>query len=170
MMYVQSGQFEKLYEQYGSRVYAYFSSCFGGDSAEDCTQQTFLKIWKAMNRPGFFPPYRWNAWIFRIAVNVKNDHLREKLKRGETVSLLESDDPSDDGSEKRLLEQEAVSEALFALKEEDREILIFKYNGLKSAEIGRILGLSSSAARSRIAAAKERFRESLKKRGVDPDE
>lgn len=170
MMYLQSGQFDRIYEAYCSRVYAYFSSCFGSDWAEDCTQQTFLKIWKAMNRPGFFPPYRWNAWIFRIAVNVKNDCLRDELKRGETVSYLEIDQPSEEISEKRLLEQEAVSGALSALKEEEREVLLLKYNGLKSAEIGRMMGISASAARSRLAAAKDRFRGNLIKRGVDPDE
>lgn len=169
MIPLQSGQFERLYEQYNSKVHAYFSSCFGKDSAEDCTQQTFLKIWKAMNRPGFFPPYHWSAWIFRIAINVKNDYLREKLKRGDTVSFLESDEPSDDAAEKRLLDQEAVFGALSDLKKEDREVLLLKYNGLTSTEIGRILRLPPSTVRSRIAGAKGQFKKKLKKYGMDPE-
>ena len=44
-----------------------------------------LQVWKSIyNYPGFFPESR-RAWIFRIAVNVKNDALRLKQRSVPTV-------------------------------------------------------------------------------------
>jgi DNA-directed RNA polymerase specialized sigma24 family protein len=44
-------RFNGIYEQFARKVYAYFSSGFGPDVAEDLSQQTFLMsgaIWKAI--------------------------------------------------------------------------------------------------------------------------
>ena len=54
---------------------------------------------------------------------------------------------------------EAVRSALEALSEDDRDIvLMHAWDGLSSAQIGTILGITTNAAAVRLSRAQERFR------------
>lgn len=156
--------FEALYETYFSKVYSYFSLCFNAQKAQDYTQQTFLNVWKALCRPGLFVENE-RAWIFRIAVNVKNDALRQKQRQVPTQELLESIPAS--GEQDALVESVEISQAFSGLSQEDRDILLMKNMGLTSVEIAKVLKLSASAVRSRLAAARRRFSQILREKGVE---
>lgn len=161
-------QFDALYDALHRPVYAYFSTCFGPHAAEDLTQLTFLRVWRHLQANPVFTPDNARAWVFRIAVNCKNDWLRRKQREGTPLALPEQQ-PSGDPSPDQLDEAAAVSAALGRLSDADRDLLLLKNLGLTSEELGRLLHLSASAVRSRTAAAKKRFVQTLRECGVELD-
>lgn len=158
--------FDSLYEQHFSKVYSYFSVCFGKESAEDLSQQVFLKLWNQLLKPDFIQPDDWKAWIFSIAVNLKNDFLRQKYRRGESLPFDEMQDLPERESEEGLLKSIAISRALTSLKLEEKELLLLKNSGFTSSEIGSLLGISDSTVRSRYSTAKKHFKERLQEGGI----
>ena len=158
--------FQTVFTLHYPAIHRYFCACFNRAAAEDLSQSVFAALWKQMQNPDFDEPDNWRAWIFRAAVNRKNDYLRHQLRREPTVSLYEETDHAgaDEGEETDL--RLSVQAAMRALKEADREILLLKQLGFSSEESGELLGISASAARSRLAKAKERFQEKLAERGV----
>lgn len=158
--------FQSVFSQYYTPVFRYFSACFNRQAAEDLTQGVFASLWNQMQKDSFTEPDNWRAWLFRSAVNRKNDHLRQKQQQGQTVELFEETDRvgADEGEQNDL--RLSVQAAMRVLNGTDREILALKQLGFSSEESGELLGISASAARSRLAKAKEHFKEKLTERGV----
>ncbi len=162
--------FQTVYDRFAGRVFAYFSSGFGPDAAEDLTQQTFLNVWRYLCGWNHPEPDSWKAWIFHAARNVRNDFLRARLARPDPVPYDDALDPDADGPSADLVEQIAVRTAFRRLRPEDQDLLLYRANGLNSKEIGSILGRSASAVRSRMQQARDRFRAELADCGVCTDE
>lgn len=148
--------FESLYEKWFSPVFAYFSVCLGSDLAEELSQETFMRVWTKCSQTA---PDNWQAWIFRIAVNLKNDRLREKYKNTDLHSQIENN--LDLKETEKLDSSLEVKEAFAALNSDDREILSLKAAGFSSDEIGELLGMTASGARSRLQRAKRNFLHNL---------
>lgn len=158
--------FDILFKEHFSKIYAYFSVCFGKESAEDLSQQVFLKLWNQLIQPNFTQPDSWKAWLFSVAVNVKNDFLRQKYRHGDNLEYDDMQDVPHDQNEEALLKSIQINQALVNLKMEEKELLLLKHNGFTSAEIGRLLGLSDSAVRSRYSTAKKHFKQRLQEGGI----
>jgi RNA polymerase sigma-70 factor (ECF subfamily) len=157
--------FDKLYNDFSKRVYAYHSACVGSDNAADLTQQTFLNIWRSIN--GIHTePDSYQAWVFRIAVNVKNDFLRKKQRNPMPLEYneeLDNELKQDDYMTETLM----VKTALSHLSDSQLEVLLLNNMGLDSEETGKILQLSASAVRSRLVKARCEFRKKLQNCGVN---
>lgn len=148
--------FESLYEKWFSPVYAYFSVCLGSDAAQELSQETFMRVWSRCFQT---PPDNWQAWIFRIAVNLKNDRLREKYKNADLNSRMENS--GDINKTENLDSSLEVREAFASLSADDREILSLKAAGFSGDEIGGLLGMTASGARSRLQRARKNFLHNL---------
>ncbi len=150
--------FDTVYDALFSDVFAYFNVCFGPQEAEDLCQEAFLRVWRAIDEEK--PPDNWRAWVFRCAVNLKNDHLRRayqtRLFQPLDETLPDADRPDDPA---RL----AVQQAFAALEKDERELLALKAFGFRSEELGAMLGVTASAARTRLQKAKAHFAEQLDK-------
>ncbi len=163
----QQTVFEGIYRGFQPSLHRYFRSCFDWDTADDLCQQLFLKLWLYQVQNPDFVPKNWRAWLFRAAVNLKNDHIRLLKALPQTFELIENEDSLadplllPDGVDAHV-DQLAVRQALFALKERDRDLILLKYIGFSSGEIGKMLDLSASAVRSRSVTARERFAKELK--------
>lgn len=150
--------FDELYGHFSRRIYGYFKKDFGADDAEELTQETFMKLWLYMLAHPAADIVKPKSLIFKIAKNVRADKLRKKTP---AFFSLEEDcefafavtDAFFDEVENRI--------ALFQLPESERRLLQMYAAGYKSREIGKVLGISASAARSRIAAAREKLNEYL---------
>ncbi len=168
MMTNKEQLFESIYLNFQPQLYRYFATCFGSNDAEDLCQQLFMKIWLYQVQNPHFVPKNWRAWLFRAAVNLKNDHIRFLKALPQTFELIENEDsPIDplllpDGTDAQI-DGLAVKAALYDLKDRDRDLILLKYMGFSSGEIGSMLNLSASAVRSRSVTAKERFSKALKK-------
>lgn len=160
--------FDDIYGEHAPRVYAYFALCFGRDTAADLTQQTFTQAWTYLRR-GQPPPDNVRAWIFRVAVNVKNDYLRRKQHMPPFLDLDGRGAPAAQ-VEEDVVNALAVRTAFAQLSAAHREVLLLKQMGLTSEEIARAAGLSSSAVRSRMAAARKQFQRALQDCGVMTDD
>lgn len=161
--------FDSVYGLYFRKVYAYFSAAFGASQAEDLAQQVFLKLWRYLSKGDAVEPDHWQAWIFRVAVNEKNDYLR---KRQRTAPQSEYNDALENMQVDRResdIETIAVKQAFARLLPEERELLTLKSVGFSSVEIGELYELSDSTVRSRLAVAKKNFRMKLLENGVNCD-
>lgn len=159
--------FSSLTQLYLRRVGQYFNACFPRDTAEDLTQQVFLKLWGYLESGPEQEPDSWKAWLFRVAVNEKNDFLRKKQRMGSTVELEEAEGVPSGRDSFATEEQIAVRQAMAGLAREDRELLVLKSIGFNSREIGVLQGLPDSTVRSRMASARKHFAEALERNGVD---
>lgn len=168
MMTNREQLFESIYLGFQPSLYRYFATCFSENDAEDLCQKLFLKLWLYQVQNPDFVPNNWRAWLFRAAVNLKNDHIRLLRALPQTFELIENEDsPADpfllpDGVNSQI-DQLCVRQALYTLKERDRDLILLKYMGFSSGEIGAMLNLSASAVRSRSVTARERFAKQLKK-------
>ncbi len=158
----RTAAFQAVYEELFDDVYAYFNLCFGVAEAEDLAQEIFLKVWQQTEKEE--PPNSWRAFVFRCAVNLKNDVLRRKYaKANATEALLkQTAEPmaTDD------LEHISVQNALTTLPLEERELLALKSFEFTSDEIGALLSITPSTVRGRLQKAKAHFKEALEKEEV----
>ena len=125
-----------LYVSYSHNIYGYVRSIVRDDhEAEDVTQHVFAKLITAIVRYDdrgvpFF------AWLLRFARNVAIDHLRANRLTPTEVVL----DP-DESSEADLDRVHTVRDALAALPQEQREVVILRHVvGLTPGEIADRMG------------------------------
>ena len=153
--------FEDLYRRSVRRVYAYVASMLRDPSAaEEVTAQAFERAYR---KRATFRPGRGSreAWLFGIARNAALDELRARRRRAALETDLE--DPwcaapaeSPEAEERRL----TVRAALATLEPRERDLLALKFaGGLRNEEIARVLGVSRSAAGTRLHRAMEKLRE-----------
>jgi RNA polymerase sigma-70 factor (ECF subfamily) len=154
------------YESYGRSLYNYLRfHVVSADEAEDLTAEVFLRALRHFSKfdAALGTP---KAWLFRIAQNVLRDHQRQARRRTMLPLArfrdLEYQSPS---PEERLLWEEEVARLLSAVAElspKDREIIGLCYaSDLSVAEVGELLGLNGSAARTRLWRALRRLRKVL---------
>ena len=155
---------EALLVSFAPRVYGLLVRLVGRpDVAEDLMQETMLRAYRSFDT--YRPEGKFQAWIFRIAVNLARDWIRRR--RHEPSTSLEAEgDPldvapaahlppdarMDRGERARLVEQ-----ALARLPEADRQILLMRYYGeLAFKDIARATGepLGTVLARAHRALAK----------------
>lgn len=137
--------------------------------ALDLAQETFVRLYRHRDR--YRPGARFTTWMFQIALNLARDHAR-KLGRRRTDSLdgappaivagLASASPAPDVSARRAEEIAAVREAVAALPEELREVLVlFEYQDFSHAEIADTVGCTPKAVETRLYRAREKLRAAL---------
>jgi RNA polymerase sigma factor (sigma-70 family) len=144
--------FAALYERTFPRVYAYVASLLRDrSSAEDVTAQAFERAYR---RRASYRARRGSheAWLFGIARNAALDELRRRKRRAR-LETEPADDvaPDTDEQVELALRRETVRAAMGALDGRERDLLALKFSGgLSNAEIATVLGLSETAAGTRL--------------------
>jgi RNA polymerase sigma-70 factor (ECF subfamily) len=161
-----TGAFRRLFDKYKGPVMGYLQQSVSSHRlAEELTQETFLKIYRA--RESYEPRASFASWLWTIARNQCLDHLR---KRGEV--LLDGTQEGDDspgafleqvadvreGAEELLLQaatRSEIDEALAGIARPQREALLLRTMGeLSYQEIADQLGVTVLAVKSLIVRAK----------------
>lgn len=140
-------------EVYYDRIFRYCYYRVGERSiAEDLTQEAFLKF---LNSDSEQP----ERYLYTIAKNLCIDEYRRK----HPSSLEDEDEPADRSVlEDSLVEKETIRNALDALSDEERELVILRYvNDEPLSEICKLTGLSRFAVYRRCNEAKNRLKELL---------
>ncbi len=114
------------------------------DDAEDLAQRAFIN---ASQRAGGWRGGSFKSWLFRIAVNLAKNHLRDtaRFDRSEEAQERErhSTDPDAEARLARAQQQRALREAVARLPRRQREVLLLRIDGdLAFAEIARTLGIT----------------------------
>ena len=157
-----------------------FQLCFGmvrnPDDARDLTQETFVKVYRNLDK--FEGNSAFYTWAYRIARNVTIDHLR-RARRHRSVEYNDAigrdDDESIDDtflsrplnlnparvvSRRELLDK--INEAALSLSEIHREVITLReVEGLSYQEIADRLEISIGTVMSRLHHARRRMQEYL---------
>ncbi len=132
------------------------------DTALDLVQDAFIRAYERLDQCR--DADRVRSWLFRIFRNAMLDWAKN-VRRTET-SLLDVEEPADeeDFGERHAL-REALGAALAGLPPILREAFLLRHElGHSYEEIAEIAGTSLSAAKMRVARARDALREAL-----DPD-
>lgn len=156
----ESEVFADVYSKNQNLVRSVIFQIAGQSHIHDLVQETFIKVWK--NLPQFRHQSEMSSWIYRIAVNVALDHLRQNKKIIYTDDLeLEIDDPAFD-LEKELSDKELVAYGLKSLSPDHRTVIVLSvYQDLTQSEIAKILQVSEGTIKSRLHYAKEHLKQHL---------
>jgi RNA polymerase sigma-70 factor (ECF subfamily) len=165
-----------LIEKYQAMV---FRTCMGfahnKDDADDLTQEVFVNAYQAL--PKFKRESAFSTWLYRIAVNISLNHVRNSTKwnifqrmdgirssekRKENINIaIDFTNP-----EQILIEEEHrtfVKKMLGSLPKNQRTALVLsKYDELSQKEIAEIMNTTEGAVEALIQRAKANLRKKLK--------
>jgi len=133
---------------YSGRVYGLlYRQCGNSDLAEEMTQATFAKVVSKL--ADYDEQGRFEAWLFRVAVNRLRDELRRRKRHAVAVDF-DSTPPEalgrfvDDPTPQQRMEHDervgALKAAMDDLPDADRELLELRYTAeLSFAQIAQVL-------------------------------
>jgi len=137
--------FGELYDIFIDRIYRYvFYQVKDKMTAEDITEEVFLKAWKAI-RSCKGREKTFSSWLYRIAHNQMINTLRS-MKKFTPLEKVEISDPKQEiGAD---MEHQELLKTLDCLPEKQKQIIVLKFiEGLDNREIGKIMGKSEGAIR-----------------------
>jgi len=161
--------FGRIVIAHQGRVFGYLGR-MGIDraTAEDIAQDTFLRVWRNAGR---FDPRRGAlaTWIVAIARNLALTHLARpgrgiEIADDDSAAAAASELPQPDAHLGTRQRRERLRLALHQLSPADRSLLAASYSDdLGLADIARIEGCSTGAAKVRLHRARIRLRHILEK-------
>ena len=166
-----TGAFGVLVERYMRRAYYAALGLVGSpDDAMDLSQEAFARAFHARDR--LDPERPFYAWLYQILRRLCFNFVRDRRTRRQGVQaasnwLVDQASARNEGGnpEKTLARAEAkrlVTQALEALADRDREILVLKeFEGLRYREIAELLGIPIGTVMSRLYSARQRLAAAL---------
>jgi RNA polymerase sigma-70 factor (ECF subfamily) len=165
--------FDLLFRRHRRGVFSFTSRMVGdGATAEDLTQECFLRVWRARER--YQPTAAFRTWLFTIVRRLALDEL--KRRQAFPVSLA-TEIAEDDfagtvepfsGVDPRHPQEivmarelaRVLDRALRELPEEYREAAILRdVEGLSYEEIAQVLGCPLGTVKSRLNGARKRLQQ-----------
>ena len=144
--------FERLYRTHMDRVYGLCMRMTRDPAtAEDCTQQTFIKAWSAL--PRFERRSSFSTWLHRIAVNVV---LGLRRSRKTELPPAPEEDPEDVAvTFDTPLEVDDIEAAIGDLPPGARDVLILSgIYGYSHGEIAAMLDIAEGTSKTQLHRAR----------------
>ena len=152
--------FEQLYRRHVGKVHGVIVRLVGGHGAraEDLTQETFVRVWRAL--PEFRFESALSTWLHRMAVNTALMELRsrragprwEEEVDGDDVAML---DPREQGPALRM----DLERAIGTLPPRARAVLVLHdVEGWKHEEISASLGMAVGSSKAQLHRARQLLR------------
>ena len=163
--------FASLYRMHYERVFRYCCRrLFNRHDAEEVTSTVFFRVMRTIstfegNSDGF------RSWLYRIATNAVNDHLKTGKRRAEAViNAAQQYDrgtafaaESDDELRRKNL---AVKQAILSLKPKYQTVITLRFfEKMRLVEIAKILGKNPATIRTQLARALSRLQKELRAGG-----
>jgi RNA polymerase sigma-70 factor (ECF subfamily) len=158
--------FAQLYRMHYELVFRYCARrLFNRHAAEDATSTVFLKVLRKLgsfegNSQGF------RNWLYSIATNAINDHLRTKARRADAIrtAAQESSCSIFPGSDTDLQEiNVALKRAVLALQPKYQTVITLRFfEKMRLVEIAEILNQKPATIRSQLSRALKRLRKELR--------
>jgi RNA polymerase sigma-70 factor (ECF subfamily) len=137
--------FGELYNVYLGQIYRYiFYQVKDRMTAEDITEEVFLKAWKSI-KSCKGKEKTFASWLYRIAHNHMINILRN-TKKFIPIEEVEITDPKQEiGAD---IENQEILKILGYLPENQKQIILLKFiEGMNNKEIGKIMGKTEGAIR-----------------------
>jgi RNA polymerase sigma-70 factor (ECF subfamily) len=158
--------FRTLVVTYQRRVYdlvwRLLSTSPSQDRVEDLTQETFVRVFRALERFDPAGAARLSTWILTIATRVALSELRRRPPTSvplESVAELEGGDSS---AARRVRLGRAIALAIGALEPKQRVVLVLReYHGFDYQEIADALDVRLDTVKSRLSRARATMRGAL---------
>jgi RNA polymerase sigma-70 factor (ECF subfamily) len=167
--------FEELFAQYQRGIYnAIYQMVRSESDAADLTQDVFVRAHRAL--PRLQAPEAFPSWLFRIAVNLSRNFIRDST-RVRTESLDRFVDESEEGTGQRDVAdrsgdpgviaqtrdmQERVRLAVESLSQDHRLVVTLHHlQDMPVEEIARVMGCSVGTVKSRLSRARDHLRRKL---------
>jgi RNA polymerase sigma-70 factor (ECF subfamily) len=156
--------FEELVGRYYDRIFRLAHGMAGPSSAADLVQETFLAALRSMRN--FRGESQLSTWLISILRHQYSIFLRQRKRQPEPLvgvhGRVTVPSPDQEGKDDGL---RRIFERVKDLPEELREtLLLFHVEGLRYAEIARVLGCPIGTVRSRLFEARERLRKMCESR------
>jgi RNA polymerase sigma-70 factor (ECF subfamily) len=149
------------------------------DDAADVTQEVFVRVLRSVR--GFRGDAAFGTWLHRITVNAALSAMRKRSRRPllgieaigmpgreRGIDLLDQDAGPEERAERAELLARAEA-AVAALPESARTVVVLRdVEGLSTAEVAAMTGLSETAVKVRLFRARERLRAALTDTTVTP--
>ena len=152
--------FERLYRTHMERVYGLCMRMTRDPaSAEDCTQQTFIKAWGTL--PRFERRSSFATWLHRIAVNTVLGVRRSR--KSELPAAPSEEDPEDAAfTFDTPVEVDDIEAAIGGLPEGARDVLVLSgIYGYSHAEIAAMLNIAEGTSKTQLHRARLLLRDRL---------
>jgi RNA polymerase sigma-70 factor (ECF subfamily) len=164
-------EFLRAYEEHVSDVYGFFAYRAGSRlDAEDLTQLTFERAWKAWGRYDARRA-KVTTWLLAIARNTyvdfrRRDRSQQRLQFDE--DLLGEAAAGAPGPEARLGPAPNLAAAIGRLRQREREVVALRIGGdLQTDEIAALLEISVANAQQILSRAMRKLRAELGEPPVD---
>ena len=160
--------FGQLYDRYYPRVARYcLRRLFDRTVAEDTVSETFLQVAAHLREFAGRTETDFRRWLFRIATNAVNAHLRQSRRRQELWEAAARGRHGDRSSgshssqaEHERLDWPAVYHALRELDEREQTIVTLRFFAdLSHEEIADVVSATPGAVRTALSRALSRLRE-----------
>jgi RNA polymerase sigma-70 factor (ECF subfamily) len=138
-------------------IYSGLRRMAGADEAEDLTQETFIRAYRALQsyETARIRELRLRGWIWTIALNLGRNHARDRARRP-TLSRLEDRFGSPDPEP---VDSEAWDRRLAGLPSSQRQAVVLRHVvGLEYQEIATAIGRAEATVRSDVHRGLERLR------------
>lgn len=162
---MSTGDLQDLHRDHAAALWGYVVRLTGDRArAEDVVQETMLRAWKASIAERDAGAAR--AWLFTVAHNLVVDEVRSARARHEIGTGTLPEQAQHDRVD-TMLDRMLVTDALHALSEDHRAVVVRAYYGRQSvAEIAEALDIPSGTVKSRLHYGLRALRLALQERGV----
>lgn len=145
--------FHEIYKHYSKDVYRYaYWLCGSADDADDITSETFARAWAGRDS---IHTETVKAYLFAIARNLYLQDYRKRKRQIELSDSLADSAPAPDQLAESRLELNRTIQAMQALPEADRTVLLLRVQQeLSYEEIARTMQLPLTTVKVKIHRAR----------------
>lgn len=165
--------FEELISRYSDKAFSLASRmCRNQEDAEEVLQDVFTTVYRKLNN--FEGKSSFSSWLYRVTVNASLMKLRKNRQdksiamddampdEEHTLILQTSDADLGDQLTLRREVSHVLEDAIQRLPDDYRPVFILRdVDGMTSKEVGKILGLSIPAVKSRLHRSRIMLRRKL---------
>lgn len=148
-----------LFERYHKKIYNYLAQLSDRESAEDLTQNVFLRIIKYKH--SYTSGKRFQPWLYQIARNVFSDHYQSSVMKNKFLAVEKiADVPDNDDNSQEYEKEKLLMDCIQKLPTEQQELLVLtKFQQMKYEEVAEIMNTSVANIKVRVHRAIAKLRE-----------